>query len=50
MKEENRKKLISRAMTELAKLSHKKKPRGKKFYQDMVANRKDRQKLSTEKK
>lgn len=29
-------------MSELAKIGHKKKPRGKKFYQDMVNRRKDR--------
>ena len=38
-------------MSELGKISHKKSPRSKKFYQDMVNSRKDRkEKLSTEKK
>lgn len=37
-------------MSELAKIGHKKKPRGKKFYQDMVNRRKDRIEFNKKKK
>ena len=39
MDEKQLKEMTSKVMSELAKKSHKKSPRGKKFYQDMVNKR-----------
>jgi len=47
MERDNVKKLISQAMSELAKMSHKKKPRTKAFYKAMSEKRWAKKKLST---